>query len=125
MRARLEKLDAERVGHLQMIQSQIVFFWQQKGRLPTTLDELVDPISGFAPPVDPQTEAPYEYTTQGSLAFELCATFALPSASEYSRYVFESVGPGGVPETWAHDAGRACFDRVIDPDLYGKPPLKN
>jgi hypothetical protein len=121
VRARLEKIDAERIGHLQNIQSQIVFFWQQKNRLPKTLDELRDPISGFVAPVDPETKTEYEYATKEALSFELCATFNLPAKSEYSRYAPEPVGAKGIPETWAHDAGRVCFDRVIDPDLYRKP----
>ncbi|MEK7140208.1 MAG: hypothetical protein AAB815_00315, partial [Patescibacteria group bacterium] len=30
---------------------------------------------------------------------------------------------GGTNESWAHEAGRTCFERTIDKDIY--PPFKN
>ena len=53
-RARLERVDAQRVSDLQLIQDQIVYnYWQSKGSLPNALIQLEDPISGFRVPVDP------------------------------------------------------------------------
>lgn len=125
-RQRLVRFDEQRLGHLQHIQSKVVFFWQQKERLPESLDELQDPISGFVPPRDPQSGAAYDYRPAGPLSFELCADFDLSSSNDaagvpagpeplpYYPY------PGGMTGNWGHGKGRACFVRTIDPELY--PP---
>ncbi|MBI2117922.1 hypothetical protein HYT95_03405, partial [Candidatus Peregrinibacteria bacterium] len=67
------RFDERRVSDLQMIQGEVLRHWQMKGALPDNLDALRDTISGFLPPSDPETGAPYEYHTTGKLAFELCA----------------------------------------------------
>ena len=51
---RLYRFDTQKVSDLQNIQYQIVNFWQQKEKLPATLSEVADPISGNTIPVDPQ-----------------------------------------------------------------------
>lgn len=138
---RLLRLDDRRIGDLQNIQYQIINFWQQKEKLPQDLPELADPLSGYSLPVPPEFEKgeKYEYSVLSPLKFELCATFALPMPKgwrEYSKGVMpmpymESPGrdvavsypypyPGGVNESWDHQAGRTCFERTIDKDLY--PP---
>ena len=58
---RMKRFDERRVNDLQNIQYQIVNFYQRKGVLPNSLDELKDPLSGFNIPLDPDTNAPYEY----------------------------------------------------------------
>ncbi len=125
-RAREQRLDAQRVSDLQMIQNQIVYtHWQSKGALPDTLADLQDSISGFRIPLDPTTKQPYEYSRKTTTSFVLCATFttAQDDANDiYNRSssdVAMPVGPGGVKaESWAHAAGHVCFDRTIDPQLY-------
>ncbi len=138
---RLLRLDDRRVGDLQNIQYQIINFWLQKERLPKDLPELANPLSGYSLPVPPEFEKgeKYEYSVLEPLKFELCATFALPIPKgwrEYSggvtpmpyfaykgRDVAVSSYPypgGGTNESWNHQAGRACFERTIDKDLY--PP---
>lgn len=134
------RLDDRRVQDLQSIQYQIINFWQQKEKLPATLSELSTPISGYTTPVDPEFEKGhvYEYRKTGALSFELCATFALPMPEgwqEYSRggvmpmtsggYAEDGVSvskpfPGGVNDSWDHEAGRTCYPRTIDTDIY--PP---
>lgn len=111
---RLIKSDEQRISHLQMIQSQIVFYFQQKGELPATLSNLEDSISGFTPPQDPETGIFYEYQKQSDTSFILCATFKAESV-EYTR-----VAPPPIHsfDTWDHQAGYACFSRTIDPELY-------
>lgn len=121
-RQRDAKIDAQRINHLQMIQDQIVHsYWQSKGSLPPSLGALRDDISGFVAPNDPQTSQPYEYRTTGALSFELCANFITSSASGVSGYsgpVYNKpIGPYGF-DNWQHVAGRACFERTIDPLLY-------
>jgi len=115
---RLVRFDRERVNDLQMIQGQIVNFWINKEKLPASLNDLKDNISGFVAPVDPETGNPYEYRVKGNLTFELCANFNFTSkegavnisAPAYPRY--------GIEENWNHSAGRVCFERNIDPDIY-------
>ncbi len=120
------RYDAQKVSDLQNLQWQIVGHWQQKQRLPESLSNLQDPLSGYNIPNDPQTKLPYEYQTNGPLSFSLCATFNQPT----SKYSFDgsSVRPmmstvaypekGGMPDNWQHEAGRTCFERTIDPELY-------
>lgn len=124
---RLRRFDDRRVADLQTIQGQVVNYWQTKSKLPATLDDLTDSISGFTAPRDPSDRSAYEYRTTGPLAFELCATFARPSNGKSDAlgrpYPAEPMpaGPyGGSPiaQNWDHAAGRMCFARIIDPDFY-------
>ncbi len=125
MKARSIKFDNMRVGDLQTIQSQLIYsHWQQKASLPGALSELVDPISGFSIPTDPETGAEYEYVQTGRLSFKLCATFNLASET-FDRNLKNT--PAVYPrmsenENWKHDKGNYCFDRTIDPELY--PPYE-
>lgn len=124
---RFRRFDDRRVADLQTIQGQVVNFWQTKSKLPVTLDDLADSISGFTAPRDPSDRSSYEYRTTGQLAFELCATFARPSEGKSDArgrpYPAEPslMGPyGGDPiaQNWDHAAGHSCFSRTIDPDVY-------
>ncbi len=119
------RFDERRVSDLGILQSEIVNYWSNKGRLPLELADLKNDISGFAPPADPQTQAPYEYNPKGPLTFELCAVFKADSrptqeGSRFSKPV--SVEPYGEPyrNNWDHGPGRVCFERTIDPDFYKK-----
>lgn len=117
--ARLYRMDTQRLNDLQNIQSQVVYYWQQKNSLPETLDDLDDPLSYFTLPMDPQTNLPYEYVRQSPLDFTLCATFSREgNGNSGSRAVYEPVPS---PDKWEHGVGRTCFDRSIDPELY--PPF--
>ncbi|RJQ35224.1 hypothetical protein C4568_01230 [Candidatus Parcubacteria bacterium] len=121
---RERKQDAVRLDHLQQIQWQIVNHWQQKERLPMTLADLNDAISGFQAPVDPKTGEQYQYRQSGAMSFELCATFAKDGGNQGGRMEFavDSMAPvKGVSDNWQHGAGRSCFERTIDPELY--PPV--
>src|SRR3989344_1619757 len=122
---RLIRFDQQKVNDLANIQSQVVNFWQAKERLPQSLDELRDPVSGIIIPADPQLNQPYEYAVRGSLNFSLCADFN-KEGSSYGTYYNTSLGPvGKVPgvaeDNWTHGLGRVCFDRTIDPERY--PPF--
>ncbi len=115
---RLVRFDSQRASDLQTIQSQTVYYWQQKNKLPQSLNDLVDNISGFTPPSDPDTNKPYEYRTTGNLSFELCAEFALPSDESATPQRYAYPMGIGVKDNWNHSAGRVCFSRSIDPELY-------
>ncbi len=145
MKQRQYRMDNRRVTDLQSVQYQVINYWQQKEKLPESLDELKNPLSGFSMPVDPQYQKGfvYEYTKTGKMSFSLCATFSLAmpqGVSEYPSYggVYMDVGvrepavsavapyPGGVNDSWNHEAGRTCFSRTIDPDMYPVfPKAKN
>ena len=115
---RMIRFDNQRVNDLQTIQNQIVYYWQQKNELPQSLDDLKDSISGFAPPLDPETNKPYTYSITGKLSFELCADFSLPSTSGSSPMVARAAPLGGFGDNWEHKEGHVCFSRTIDPELY-------
>ena len=117
MTARLIQFDQQKVSDLQNIQMQIVNYWQRKEVLPNSLSDLSDLISGYSAPVDPQTKSSYEYVVKdaASLSFELCATFNKP----YSNTMESPISQ--VDQNWDHQAGRVCFERTIDKQLY--PPL--
>jgi len=118
--ARLVQFDQQRISDLQGIQSQIVNYWQKKATMPISLFVLNDTISGYAVPSDPQTKASYEYIIKDAtnLSFELCATFSQPSQTvPQPLYVV----PAGIAQNWDHAAGKICFERTIDKQLY--PPL--
>lgn len=121
---RLLRFDDRRVSDLQSLQSEVLFFWQSKNRLPEVLAQLEDDIRGIRAPHDPETGAEYGYEVRGPETFALCATF-----------VKENIGassPSGVPKpvsydrsfgaNWEHPAGYFCFERTIDPELY--PPIE-
>ncbi len=131
------RLDQKRIEDLQSIQYQVITFWQQKEKLPASLEELKNPISNFMVPQDPEFAKglSYEYKKVSDKSFELCGTFTLPIPEGYvenSGYAgimptrdvaapSTSVAyPGGTNDSWYHEAGRTCFERTIDPDLY--PP---
>jgi uncharacterized membrane protein len=123
---RLIKFDNQKIGDLQIIQGQIVNYWTQKEKLPASLNDLIDNISGFTPPKDPQTEELYIYKKTDNLAFQLCAKFNLPSDNPLveQRYEAAPIGLyGKQPDNWKHGANEICFDRKIDPELY-KPTKK-
>ena len=115
---RLVRFDSQRISDLQTIQSQTVYYWQQKSKLPQSLGDLTDSISGFTAPTDPDTGKSYEYKTTGNLSFELCADFALSSdeSGVAQRYAYPT--GIGVKDNWNHSAGRVCLSRSIDPELY-------
>jgi hypothetical protein len=138
MKQRLLRLDDRRVGDLQNIQWQVISYWQQKEKLPADLQELVNPLSGYSLPVEPEFEKgkKYEYALRGPMTFELCATFSLPMPKGWREYGGGEVFPmmdykvsntsypypgGGANESWDHQEGRTCFERTIDKDMY--PPF--
>ncbi|MBI5755027.1 hypothetical protein HZA41_02305 [Candidatus Peregrinibacteria bacterium] len=121
------RFDEMRVNALQSVQWEIINFWQGKSRLPDSLSELKNDISGFVPPTDPETRVSYEYTIKGALEFELCADFSLSSMKNDTSgnadfapmptMISKPMGMYG-QENWTHSSGRQCFTRMIDPDLY-------
>lgn len=117
--------DGQRVNSLQILEGQVISYWQAKGRLPDQLAELADgTIGGSMPvPTDPTTGRVYEYQKTGDQSYRFCGDFQTSSldsgASNIDRpYPYEGAGI----TTWSHGVGKTCFDGMIDPDRY--PPIK-
>ena len=124
--ARLMQFDQQKISDLQNIQYQVVNYWQKKETLPNSLSDLNDPISSFMVPNDPQTNQPYEYNIKdkNNLSFELCANFNKEGNDQYGQYGEArplAVPAKGQQDNWQHSAGRGCFERTIDKQLY--PPF--
>lgn len=127
------RLDERRVQDLQVIQGQILNYWQQKGILPQALNDLKDPLSYTSVPLDPEFQKgkSYEYIPKDNLSFTLCADFsevapqglvetgggtiAINDIRSTSAY---APGWGGVNDSWNHSKGKVCFDRTIDTNIY-------
>jgi len=114
---RLVRFDETKTNNLQIIQDRLVYYWQQKGSLPASLNSLNDPISGFSVPVDPQNNQPFSYTLTGPRAFRLCAVFNLENKSSAT-----TPAVGYSFNNWLHGTGEVCFDRTIDQALYPVNP---
>lgn len=128
---RLIRIDNQKISDLQSVQWQIINYWQQKKRLPKSLDNLNDPISGFMVPHDPESGLGKEYTysTTAKLSFEICANFNLPTPKTgtptkdgvgmpASVLEMDTMYRPGIDENWEHGSGTHCFKRTIDPELY-------
>ena len=117
------RFDQQRTMHLEQIQWELINYWQTKEKLPATLSELENDLTGFRAPVDPETGIAYEYSMKAPREFELCATFDLPTPEQKLPAGSEGSLTRPYPSVdgnWDHDAGRTCFTRTIDPDRY--PP---
>jgi hypothetical protein len=114
---RLVRFDERRVGDLAFIQDHIINYWQAKSALPAELADLEDPVRGVSVPVDPKTGLEYEYIANAENTFTLCAVFDLESDKDTEEYG-SPYYYGRTPANWQHSAGRACFEREIDPDVY-------
>ncbi len=137
------RFDNQRTNDLSTIQWQVVQSWQQKGKLPASLKELNDPLSYSSIPTDPENKTDYIYNVKndgvnGNPSFELCAKFALKTqdtagrgdyyGNSYPSMKYADVGyyGGENGNNWTHDAGRVCFERIIDKDKYpvNKPVVR-
>ncbi len=117
--ARKTRLDNQRISDLQTIQWQVVNYYQQKERLPSSITDLDDPIAGYTNPHDPQTNEPYVYRPGQGLSFTLCATFETEGTADWSRSEAMPIRAYGTIEgDWAHGAGETCYTRTIDPERY-------
>lgn len=115
---RMIRLDAKRVEDLSVIQNEATNYFSLKRELPAKLEDLNNSVSGFIAPTDPSTKAVYEYNLKADLEFELCAVFEAKSlegqSSAYPMYYYGNA----YGQNWDHAAGRVCFTRTIDPELY-------
>lgn len=94
---RLRRFDDQRVSDLMELSRALDAYWDSESVLPASLDLVVDGRRLTRVPVDPATDAAYEYLVDAPDAYRLCADFARPS------------GEDARGDFWAHEAGRACF----------------
>jgi hypothetical protein len=121
------RMDEQRIGDLQNIQYEVINYWQYKQELPASLDTLRNDITGFVPPIDPETKTPYEYAVVEPLKFKLCAIFNRPNPYNNDQAGVKTIPvpyyngyPSPTNQTWDHEEGQKCFERTIDPELYPK-----
>ncbi len=119
---RARRFDDERINNLQFLQSEIVFYWQNKHVLPSNLDALKDDIRGVRPPLDPETGASYGYAIKDAESFSLCATFKTESTTYQNKEArsMPAMPYASLENNWEHDVGNTCFERHIDPEVYKK-----
>ena len=121
------RFDEERVSDLQILQSEIVSYWDRKDALPQNLSDLENSISGFTVQKDPETAESYEYRVIDSLTFELCATFKRSNndfgvvSVTTDPHLYRGISSR---QNWEHGEGRTCFERIIDPELYDSEQLR-
>ena len=121
------QLDETRISDLQNIQSQVTSYYQFKNTVPPSLATLINPISSYLMPVDPETKLPYQYEKLASTSFKLCATFSAVGdnyvgIAQSQTVTFPDVPKNDINQNWKHEAGNVCFTRTIDPELY--PQIK-
>jgi type II secretory pathway pseudopilin PulG len=120
---RKTQFDQRRVNDLQNIQSQVIYYWQSKQKLPNSLADVQDPFSNTNIPADPETGKAYTFTPTGPMSFKLCATFDLPTQKDTQNISYPtpySVDSNYQNNNWQHGSGETCFTRTIDPQFY--PP---
>ncbi len=114
---RTREMDMRRTQDLMIVQNYILSYWQTENKLPEFLP-------GSAMPKDPETERQYEYRPLGDLKFEICAEFKLPAENNNYRDYYSYPGP--TEKDWyvfPHEAGKVCFERIIDPRIHSLPKL--
>lgn len=117
---RLIKYDTQKVSDLQSISNQIENHYSSKGVLPNNLEEVKNSFYSFSS-LDSQTQKPYEYQKLGDTKYNICAEFNKASDDKnISTSPTYSYSYGG-ENNWTHPAGRYCFERTINPNLYSKP----
>ena len=110
--ARARRLDERRVRDLAALEATVNEYWNRKKALPKSLETMA--ADGLqASQLDPETKAPYKYTSTGSQSFQLCATFAFASDDER-----RANWPANAVQ-WAHPNGFVCFDRTIKSPASG------
>lgn len=127
MKERDRRSDEIRLSNLQMIQNQLLEYWQAKNTLPDGLMALNDDLRGVKIPKDPKNGSEYGYKKISDTSFEICANFIFNNnqtnnserISMYAPYKVGYNGPyGGDGDNWTHEAGNHCYTRTIDKDFF-------
>lgn len=113
---REQRLDQQQVNDLQSVQSYVENYFLTNDQLPGFLTDAYD---GLPIPTAPEGRPEYTYTITGDTSYELCATFAAPSATLDEPYSM----PIDANYNWNHQAGEWCFDRTITMPTDMKPTM--
>jgi hypothetical protein len=117
---RMRRMDAQRLNDLQSITYAMDQYYALKSQLPATLDELQGQREVYVSSIrDPETQAPYEYRKAGTVAYELCATFATTGDQQQFSDGSRPVYPNG-GSFWQHGVGRTCY--AVDVHLQTPTP---
>lgn len=117
---RLIKYDAQKINDLQMINSYVQSYYQMKGSMPQSINDL-STVQYSEIPTDPQTGNPYEYKLvgQSAKAYELCAEFNLDAKDPRTPKTTTPYGD----VSWIHPAGHYCYKLAIPVGQYVKLPM--
>jgi len=118
---RLVKYDEQKGIDLQAINQNIISYYDMKGILPVSLNELSNSGNYIMVPVDPQTNEQYEYRIidANNKAYELCANFNTDTMQTVKGMPVTRPD-GGYLNTWNHPAGQYCFSQTIPLSSYSK-----
>ena len=125
MKARYVRFDNMRINHLISIQDTILYnYWQPKGELPSSLEDLNDPLASYHQTIekDPETGKDYTYEKTGKLTFKLCANFRYSTIEEKGDSSTTRPIRVGENENWRHAAGVHCYERTVDEQRYPVTP---
>lgn len=108
LHARRLRLDETRIQHLRSIQQAVESYHDRHGTLPATLEELrADPGTFIDYLADPVTAEPYGFRRTGERAYELTATFDLPSPGDDEQPAWDRAG------FFAHGQGSKTFSVTV------------
>lgn len=104
------RVDEVRVADLRALEVVVGNYHGREGRLPSTLEQMVQRLADDAPRSlkDPEDGQPYGFRALDANRFELCATFR-----QASDQAADAVRLGGI-RPWQHGAGRHCFIREVE-----------
>ena len=104
VRARMLRLDSQRVSDLRAIQANVELYHSRRGELPAALDDLAkDPDTYVQQLADPASKQPYGYTRIDGKTYRLQATFDLPTPAEDEQQ------PWNRDDFFKHAAGEQAF----------------
>jgi hypothetical protein len=124
---RLARLDLRKIADISENYRHVRDYAREMNRLPTSMDEVFS--AGYMdtkPPLDPETQAPYEYRATPPESVEICANFHAAQDAESIKEAFYADStryqPAGnlVEHSWEHPAGHFCFARTITVGRHGK-----
>ena len=104
VRARMLRIDGQRVSDLRTIQANIEEYHSRRGELPAAIDDLAkDPDTYVRQLADPASKQPYGYTRIDGNTYSLRATFDLPTPDEDEQQ------PWSRDDFFKHAAGEQTF----------------
>jgi len=123
---RLARLDVKRLDDIAAIFRHVRDYAREMNQMPTTVEQVAS--AGYfdeKPPVDQETQTPYEYHVTGPESVEICADFHVAQDAESIKEAFyadmASYQHGGnlMEGDWEHGAGHFCFSRTV---IVGRHP---